>query len=84
MRKVINTILLSFLIEFVLVLTACLTLYKWPETLFFILFYVVLGWPIIWFTIIVMSTPGATVDPIKMQNLYNLDAVRRNTDRMTP
>ena len=80
---IFKSLLLSLLIDFVLAFITLITLYRWPSLCFGVLFFVVLGWPMIWFCIIILQMNGnKSIDMIKMQNYYNLDALRRNSDRM--
>ena len=71
---------LSLFIDFVLILITIATFKDWPS----ICFFVVCSWPLIWMCIILSQVESdERVDMIKLQNYFNLAAVRRNTDRMT-
>lgn len=78
MRRVLKSLALSFGIDVVLVLMAIAIFEDWPSVCFFI----ILLWPVIWFAVIVMQIKDAQVDMLKMQTYFNIDAIRRNTDRM--
>lgn len=80
MRRLLIGLALSFLIDFVLVLVAIATFRDWPSACFF----VILSWPLIWFIVVVQQIKVSQVDMIKMQTYFNIDTIRRNTDKMAP
>lgn len=51
-----------------------------PALIWFMLFLI---WPGIWFGCAMWTSNAnmGTYDAVKMQNLYNLDAIRRNSDQ---
>jgi hypothetical protein len=60
-------------------LVAAATLENW----LWIWFFIAGMWPIIWMMVIILPIKNPPrVDMIKMQNYFNTDAIRRNTDRM--
>lgn len=80
--RVIGGLAFSLLIDFLLLLVAVAMTYSKPEVCFALCFYIALMWPIIWMIIIFTQIKvKPQVDLIKMQNYYNLDAIRRNSDR---
>jgi hypothetical protein len=77
--RVLIGLIASLIIDFLLVLAAVAFIKDWPSACFFIVF----SWPLIWLCIIAYQVDEPQhIDLIKMQNYFNLDAVRRNTDRM--
>jgi len=77
MRRVLPGLAISLLIDFLLVLAAIAIFEDWPSACFFVL----MSWPLIWFVIIVKSLKNVQVDMIKMQTYFNVDAIRRNTNK---
>jgi hypothetical protein len=76
--RILISLVLSVVIEFVLMAAALFS--RDPASWILILF---MSWPLIFFlTSVGFIKNNSPVDMIKMQNYYNLDAMRRNSDRM--
>ena len=80
MIRVLVSIAISLFVEILLILLAIFIFKDWPS----ICFFIILLWPVIWITVGISMLPASErgqVDMIKMQTYFNIDALRRNSDR---
>jgi hypothetical protein len=80
---IIKSLLLSFLIEFLAIVAIIALTHNQSETCFALLFYTVFMWPVVWVSVMIWPAKNVQIDMIKMQNFYNLAAIRQNSDRET-
>jgi hypothetical protein len=77
MRPPFYSLMLSFLVEFILLVLAVVFVKEWP-TVWFVLLML---WPVVFLTVRIWGVKS-NADVAQLQTWFNIDQTRRNTDKM--